>query len=757
MAEPIISTLGIVGIKNCGAYDNSTNYEKLNVVTYQGSSYCAKGNTVGNLPTNTTYWDLLAQKGDTGETGDTGPQGPKPVKGVDYYTAEDIADLESTLASAVTSEVSEQLSDLASANPTVVSSTSEMVDTTKIYVSLSDGKWYYHNGTAWTDGGDYVGDVDAFVKKEGIGEVQPKNMLGSEKDTYKISGDIFSTLELVEEGKYAYVSNGNLAWSTNASYNTYLYEVKDYPNLLLFSGATDTVVRFGVAVGADKTTVIGSQYENFYFLEIPENAKYIYLSINVNTYPNPTLKILSYDYKMDDSFKIKENNILNNVTSGKNISNNLMGKATLIERDKYAGTSTSTHKLVWNNQAGWDTYKIPVKKGDVVNTKNIRFSFLVAPDEIYWITQGQTFPETLTVTNDGYYYFTVERTKLPFVTITIERGYNLSSDNFTIKNGFDAFKKVAIVSDNHSASIRLFNNVSDNFIVTAKTFFETFHDTYIRFATSGNVVTNYIKVTSSKLIINNSYQDPVEFNHGLNIENDLFIRFERIDGKAYVSIMSSGIEYKQEIPYYTLTNAPNYTLLYVEDLSNTTVGTMSIIMRNINKDIWLIGDSYMGMNQNARWCYYLVENKENNNIFISNAPGASSANAYVALQNLLKVCRPKKVLVGTGMNDGSDNDGISSNYDTYMTNIINLLESYGIEIILTTIPTVPNINHEYKNEFVRNSGYRYIDFAKAVGAQSDGTWNTGMLSNDNVHPTVKGAKALYSQAIIDMPELMCDN
>ena len=80
-----------------------------------------------------------------------------------------------------------------------------------------------------------------------------------------------------------------------------------------------------------------------------------------------------------------------------------------------------------------------------------------------------------------------------------------------------------------------------------------------------------------------------------------------------------------------------------------------------------------------------------------------------------------------------------------------------ITLILSTIPTVPNINHEGKNKTVRNSGYRYVDFAKAVGAQSNGTWYTGMLSSDNVHPDVAGAKALYYQAIADVPEITYDN
>lgn len=39
--------------------------------------------------------------------------------------------------------------------PYPVSSTSEMVDQSKIYVNTTDGYWYYYNGSAWTQGGLY--------------------------------------------------------------------------------------------------------------------------------------------------------------------------------------------------------------------------------------------------------------------------------------------------------------------------------------------------------------------------------------------------------------------------------------------------------------------------------------------------------------------------------------------------------------------------------------------------------------------------
>lgn len=152
MAEPIANVLGIVSIKHCGEYDSGTYYEKLNVVTYQGSSYCAKTSTIGNLPTDTTYWDLMVEKGDKGDTGD---DGYTPVKGTDYYTAADKAALEADLADDVSDEVSDQLSTLVSATPLLAETAADMTDTTRIYVLATDGHWYWYDGADWQDGGVY--------------------------------------------------------------------------------------------------------------------------------------------------------------------------------------------------------------------------------------------------------------------------------------------------------------------------------------------------------------------------------------------------------------------------------------------------------------------------------------------------------------------------------------------------------------------------------------------------------------------------
>lgn len=73
--------LGKVALTPKGEFSELTEYQVLDIITYQGSSYVCLQTTKGNLPTNDTYWQLVAEKGDKGEQGEQGEQGLQGVKG----------------------------------------------------------------------------------------------------------------------------------------------------------------------------------------------------------------------------------------------------------------------------------------------------------------------------------------------------------------------------------------------------------------------------------------------------------------------------------------------------------------------------------------------------------------------------------------------------------------------------------------------------------------------------------------------------
>ena len=56
--------LGAIKFNWKGAYAGGTAYVVDDVVSYQGSSYVCILASTGNLPTNTTYWNVMAEGGD---------------------------------------------------------------------------------------------------------------------------------------------------------------------------------------------------------------------------------------------------------------------------------------------------------------------------------------------------------------------------------------------------------------------------------------------------------------------------------------------------------------------------------------------------------------------------------------------------------------------------------------------------------------------------------------------------------------------
>ncbi len=105
------------------------------------------------------------------------------------------------------------------------------------------------------------------------------------------------------------------------------------------------------------------------------------------------------------------------------------------------------------------------------------------------------------------------------------------------------------------------------------------------------------------------------------------------------------------------------------------------------------------------------------------------------------------------MNDPDGSPSVNAGWTKSGDQFIALGEEYGVTPILSTVPNVPTNVMTFKNDIVMKSGYRYIDFASAVGALNDSTWYPNMIYSDNVHPASLGAKAAYARAIVDFPEL----
>ena len=248
---------------------------------------------------------------------------------------------------------------------------------------------------------------------------------------------------------------------------------------------------------------------------------------------------------------------------------------------------------------------------------------------------------------------------------------------------------------------------------------------------------------------------PITVAHGLTLANNIQIIWEMsAEASAKFTLISNGNMFTHVFTPYTRRAIGNPFVL-----SSGTVLTdckLTWTCTDIAKSIWMFGDSYFTYDV-QRWTYYLHQYGYDQNCLLDGFSGEGGVNGRISFNNLLQYGTPKIAVWCLGMNDTSDSDSApSANWVSARDYFLQYCTDNNITPMFGTIPTVPSINHEQKNAWIRSSGYRYIDFAKAVGATASGTWFSGMLSSDNVHPTEQGAKALFARVLLDLPEIMVD-
>ena len=259
-----------------------------------------------------------------------------------------------------------------------------------------------------------------------------------------------------------------------------------------------------------------------------------------------------------------------------------------------------------------------------------------------------------------------------------------------------------------------------------------------------------VSATKWAWFINDVYQGGG--THGLTIKDYLMIVVNKIPETGTVlTIYTNG-------GTYTRTNtswADNHGAPYVFNNSGATITDVkmtwaSAALRSRN---WFFGDSYVSI-ATTRWPKYIYDLGFGDNLLINGYPGEQSQAGYSDLLNCIKLGMPSLMAWCFGMND-ADSGSINATWLAHVNAFLEICRLYNITPILATIPCCPLADHQYKNAWVRSSGYRYIDFASAVNVSQDSsTWYTGMLSNDNIHPTEQGAIALATQVLVDVPELL---
>lgn len=274
----------------------------------------------------------------------------------------------------------------------------------------------------------------------------------------------------------------------------------------------------------------------------------------------------------------------------------------------------------------------------------------------------------------------------------------------------------------------------------------------------------YLEITSTTVNVykyTNSASLVKTYEHGLTIEGYINILVEtNISQKATIRIITpSGISEQANIIW-----EGNNGTIFVQSIdSDLTNAKVKWTCTDYDKKIHICGDSYCGITSNSRLPYYLAK-WGYETFLLDSYPGRNSVKAYESLLLNLQHSSPEYIVWTMGMNDPDLSADINFNWLNTVNKLISLCEQNNIELILCTIPNVKggvvddssidnSRNHTFKNDWIRNSGYRYIDFCEAVGADISNEWYEGMLGSDGVHPSTTGALALASRLVQDFSEI----
>lgn len=691
------------------------------------------------------------------------------ITNVNNALEDDIA-TEATMRNNADTNLQNQISGLASGAPIPVASTSDMTDTSKIYVNTTDGYWYYYDGDSWEQGGIYqASQVETDTTLTQAGVPADAKATGEALDEIKEVTTVTATSNTaknVSAGRQAgyYTKDGTFHSSTTYDYVTVPCQEGDifivpggsYRFACCYVGDTvdpslgDDNGESSFTVPATVTKITISFGHNY-----PELRQYSFNQTILRNVNNPNKVVLT-----DSIGKVESDNIFGMTKTNNTItSNNLFYMAELMEDGKYVQIDQYSHFVNYMSNASYKTYRIRVKPGTYTFT-SARFAVQVK-DDGYTVVGNLSNTDSITVSDTSVYYiyFSFNASGYPESTFSITTTLNVYQlpNNWAINPEdikSDTASEIDTLANGDSIKIESLCAIKDGYNVTFKANITDFYKLRLAFYNPSDSLTNYIDIDATNLTIKNKTTDPVVQAHGLTIADDISIEFMLKDSNATIRVTSKGVSYSNEYGWIQTGGTVAYPIV----ISDGTVATHARLNLNIpavKRDIWFFGDSYISFNAPERWPYYLVEDDLSKNILISGSTGCGSVSSNYALSALMTYDLPKFAVFATGMNDGGDGESSpNATWATQRDSFLAYCQANNITPIFGTIPTVPTINNEQKNAWIRNSGYRYIDFAKAVGANSSGVWYTGMLSGDGVHPSTLGAKALYNQVLADLPEIL---
>ena len=235
-----------------------------------------------------------------------------------------------------------------------------------------------------------------------------------------------------------------------------------------------------------------------------------------------------------------------------------------------------------------------------------------------------------------------------------------------------------------------------------------------------------------------------EYEHGLSLSDFILVNINIVESIAKITLTTKDGMFVQD--GITFHGSRDDIKLSVTD-GEFTDCRMTWTSRDLDKDIYVFGDSYLD--------YWPKQAKKlgYGNALFDGFSGRSSARAYKSLVEFTSFRLPHIIIWGMGLTDNGEVDGINQTWLSYANKFIDFCEQNNIEPIFVTIPNTETRNNSYKNAWIRESGYRYVDVCKAVGADESTSWYPGLIGKDKSHPTSKGAIVIAQTFADAVPEL----
>ena len=237
--------------------------------------------------------------------------------------------------------------------------------------------------------------------------------------------------------------------------------------------------------------------------------------------------------------------------------------------------------------------------------------------------------------------------------------------------------------------------------------------------------------------------------HGLDIGVQLNVTVSVKYGTADITLASRGGVYAMKNVPWDGRRGTIYAAVTEGSLSDAVLRWSC---GDYKKRIYAFGDSYFNPTSPLRWTSYMLADGYRNAL-LCGYPGMGAPAGLTEFRQALKHGTPKFAFWCMGMNNRDREDGPNVQWKRATDSFLAICRDKGIIPVLSTIPPVPPRINSFKNEYVRSSGCRYVDFEKAVTIPGTSNWYEGMLAEDQVHPLAPGARALYAQAMTDFPEL----